>query len=165
MFESAHTEISGTFVRICSPDLIDQALKRNSPERPAARYNRHGQDALYLAVNEESARVALRKYAKHIDTPLVLVKYKVEACQLVDLRCESLSEYKALAGQNWQDAMAKNSEPTSWQVSDLLRSHQEIGLIDPSRKDPDVWHVTLFRWNEVGAPKVDSVGDPIPVYL
>ena len=53
MFVSAHTEISGTFVRICSHDLIDQALKRNSPERPAARYNRHGQDAcLFVGVSK-----------------------------------------------------------------------------------------------------------------
>lgn len=94
MFENTHAGISGIFVRICSPDQIDQALKRNSPERPEARYNRHGENALYLAVNEESARLAMRKYAKDIDTPLVLVKYKVESCQLVDLRHKSLSNYK-----------------------------------------------------------------------
>ncbi|MEI6897892.1 MAG: hypothetical protein V5786_10505, partial [Psychromonas sp.] len=80
MFKNSYTEISGTLVRICCAEQLDLALQRNSPERPEGRYNRRGQDALYLTVNEESARVAMRKYAKDIDCPLVLVKYQVEAC-------------------------------------------------------------------------------------
>lgn len=165
MFEGTHTEISGTFVRICNPEQIDLVLNRGSLERPEARYNRHGQDALYLAVNEEGARIAMRKYAKDIDTPLVLVQFEVEACRLVDLRHKDASDYQALAGQYWQDAIAKGAEPSSWQISDLLRSNQEIGLIDPSRKDPEKWHITLFRWNELAAPKVTMIGDPVPIYL
>ena len=167
MFENTdtYTQISGVFVRICSADHIELALKRNAPERPEARYNRRGQNALYLAVNEESARVAMRKYAKDIDTPLFLVKYEVEACRLVDLRHQDLCDYKDLASQDWQSAIEKGYDPTSWQVADLFRSNQEIGLIDPSRKDPEKWHVTLFRWNEIGAPKITIVSEPTPVYL
>ena len=127
MFENTYTEISGTFVRICSPDQVNLALKRNSPTRPEARYNRLGQDALYLAVDEESARVAMQKYAKDINTPLVLVTYEVESCLLVDLRHNEMNHYKVLASQDWQSALNKGCEPTSWQVADLLRSHQEIG--------------------------------------
>ncbi len=40
-----------------------------------------------------------------------------------------------------------------------MPSSQQIGLIDPSRQDPKKWHITLFRWNEIGAPKVTLVGD------
>jgi hypothetical protein len=28
------------------------------------------------------------------------------------------------------------------------------GLIDPSRKQPHLWHLTLFDWNNPGAPCV-----------
>lgn len=165
MFKNAHTEISGTFVRICNAEQINLSLKRNSSERPEARYNRQGEDALYLTLNEESARIALRKYSENIDKPLFLVKYTVEPCMLVDLRHESVVNYKVLASQNWQDAIIKGEEPTSWQISDLLRKHQEIGLIDPSRKEPNTWHVTLFRWNEIGTPKVTQEGIPVPINL
>ncbi|PWQ93416.1 hypothetical protein [Leucothrix arctica] len=75
------------------------------------------------------------------------------------------SDYREKASQDRQAAIAKDDEPTSWEVSDLLRTHQEIGLIDPSRKDPKAWHVTLFRWNESGAPIISLVGEPTPIVL
>ena len=81
MFENTYTEISGTFVRICSPDQVNLALKRNSPTRPEARYNRLGQDALYLAVDEESARVAMQKYAKDI-YPLPFKMQSSASCEV-----------------------------------------------------------------------------------
>lgn len=80
---------------------------------------------------------------------------------LVDLRHQSVANYKVLASQNWQDTIIKGEEPTSWQVSDLLRKYQEIGLIDPLRKELNILHVTLFRWNEVGTPQ----GEPVPINL
>ncbi|WP_413702175.1 RES family NAD+ phosphorylase [Psychromonas sp. KJ10-10] len=165
MFSNSYTKISGTFVRICSPDQVALALQRNSPKRPQARYNRHGQDALYLAVNEESACVAMQKYINNIDTPLVLVTYEVEPCFLVDLRHADNKHYRTLTSQDWQTAVNEAREPSSWQVSDLLRKNKEIGLIDPSRKNPEKWHITLFRWNELGAPGVRIVNQPSPIFL
>ena len=165
MFESSYTNIAGTFVKISAADQINLALQRNSPIRPEARYNRRGQNALYLSVDERSARVAMRKYAKDITAPLVLVRFEVEACQLVDLQHADMSAYKTRASQGWQAAIANGYEPASWEVADLLRENQAIGLIDPSRKDPDTWHVTLFRWNEPGAPMVNIVGDPTPISI
>ncbi|MEI8634416.1 RES family NAD+ phosphorylase [Vibrio sp. PP-XX7] len=165
MFENTHFRISGTFVRICAVGQAESVLERHSPDRPEARYNRRGQDALYLTATEESARVAMKKYVKHIKSPLVLATYEIEACQLVDLRHPDLRLYKDCVGGDWQDALSKGIEPPSWNVSDLMRENHEIGLIDPSRKDPTVWHVTLFRWNEAGAPSVRVVGDPVPIVL
>jgi len=56
------TEIGGTFVNIAWADDPDIHLKRGLPDRPAARFNRIGQDALYLSPDEESARVAIGQY-------------------------------------------------------------------------------------------------------
>jgi len=165
VYEYSYTEISGNFVKISNAYESDIVLERNSQNRPAARYNRLAQEALYLSVNESSARVAMEKYVKEISSPLVLVEYEVELCQLVDLRHANSQKLRAQASLDWQTAAENGSEPSSWRVSDKLRKNNEIGLIDPSRKNPNMWHIVLFRWNEVGAPAVKVVGKPKPVSL
>lgn len=165
MFENTHIEIGGKFVRICSENQIESVLERHSPERPEARYNRRGQDTLYLTPTESSARTAMMKYAKKIKSPLFLVRYEIETCFLVDLRHPFFQDYRDLLGSDWQKAIEKGSEPPSWQVSDRLRQANQVGLLDPSRKNPAIWHIVLFRWNEAGAPNVRVVGDPTPIDL
>jgi len=165
MHKYFYTELSGKLVKVISAEDIELALKRGSSERPEARYNRRGQDALYLSANESSARVAMQKYLKEIVSPLMLVEYEIELCRLVDLRHADAQELKALASEDWRSAIAQGCEPSSWQVSDILRKDNEVGLIDPSRKNPAVWHVTFFRWNEAGAPNVRMVGSPKPIFL
>jgi len=163
--ENTYTKVSGSFVRICGLEQAEIALDRNSKDRPAARYNRKGQNALYLTVNEETARVAMKKYKNRTSSPLYLFSYNVEACSLVDLRHPENNRYRDLAASDWLEAVKNNSEPSSWEVADILRGNDEIGLIDPSRKNPDSWHVTLFRWNEKGAPMVSLINDPKPIEL
>jgi len=158
-----HSTISGVFVKIAFADQVDILLERNLPYRPVARFNRCGQDALYLSVDEQSARVAMRKYAKDSDQPRVLIHYEVQSCKLVDLRHADVADLRQLAKQDWQSALDSGDEPTSWQVADKLRESSEVGLIDPSRKSPGVWHVTLLRWNESGAPLVTMVGQPTAI--
>ena len=160
MDKYTYTEISGILVKITHSQDPTLALKRHSQKRPAARYNRPGQDALYLSIDETSARVAMAKYINAIDHPLVLVEFEIEPCQLVDLRHENAKELRALTSQDWRAEIEAGHEPMSWKVSDELRAGNEIGLIDPSRKKPKIWHITLFRWNEAGAPKVRMIGVP-----
>jgi len=158
-----HSDITGVLVKIAYIDDVDLFLKKGSSERPAARFNRVGQDALYLSRDEQSARVALQKYVTRSDPPRVLIRYNVEPCRLVDLRHDDASDLRRLSSQNWQDALANNLEPNSWQVADKLRNSHEVGMIDQSRKQPDLWHVILFRWNETNAPKVTMIGNPTPI--
>lgn len=165
MFESSYTQISGTFVRICPEDQIEIALEKGSPNRAPGRYNRKGEDALYLTPTEESARTALIKYKDSITEPLVLVKYDVQPTQVVDLRSDELSDLRRKSSVNWQESIKRGEEPSSWSVADQLKKNNEIGLIDPSRKNPDIWHLTLFRWNEAGAPTVNIIGSPTPIKL
>ncbi|WP_348255976.1 RES domain-containing protein [Vibrio parahaemolyticus] len=165
MFDKTRAEVSGTYVRICPEDQVDIALLRNSRDRPEGRYNRLGQDALYLTPTEESARIALQKYVSNITSRMVLVEYEIQPCMLVDLRSAQLEKYRTMVAVNWQYELSKGKEPSSWHVADLLRSHNEIGLVDPSRKEPSSWHVVLFKWNERGAPTVRICSDPKPIVL
>lgn len=157
--------ISGEFVKIAFEDQVKILLKRDSPQRPAARFNRLGENALYLSVNEDSARVAMQKYSDITDAPRVLIRYHVQSCQLFDLRHPDAADMRSLASQDWQEALRKGFEPTSWQMADKLRRDHEIGLIDPSRKNSNLWHITLLRWNEAGAPTVTMMGDPAPITI
>ena len=97
---------------------------------------------------------------------LEIVKIEVEASGIVDLR-----DAKALttvgidladAVAPWQDVAAAGGTPTSWMVRDRLLEVGANGLIDPSRKSPGLWHLVLFRWNEVDAPTVRLGGASVP---
>lgn len=158
-------DISGTFVKIALVDDLDVLISRFSPSRPAARFNRKGQDALYLSVNEDSARVAMIKHAQKSTGQRVLINYNVQNCKVVDLRHAQAQEMRSLASQDWEEAIACGREPTSWQMADKLRQSNAVGLIDPSRKNPKLWHLTLLRWNEKGAPTVTMIGEPEPISL
>jgi len=152
-------------VKISGTKQGDIVLSRDYHDRPEGRYNRKGQDALYLTVNEKSARVAMKKYADEIEFPVYLIEYEIDACTVADLRLPQNGSLREMASKDWKKELANGKEPSSWKVSDMLRLQNEIGLIDPSRKDPEAWHLTLFRWNEPGAPKVTILNRDEPVAL
>lgn len=137
------TEVAGVFVKIAFADDIDVVLARGIPHRPAARFNRPGQDALYLSPDEMSARVAIREYVRPSDAPRVLIRYEVERCVLFDLRHPDAAAVYASASQPWQSALARGDEPKSWEAADDIRQSGNVGLIDPSRRRRGLWHITL----------------------
>lgn len=147
-------EISGIFFKIAFASEIDQLLTKGCSTRPAGRYNRIGQAALYLSESKHSAQVALKKYLTTNDPHRVLLEYEVEKCQVLDLRHPDASSLLGASRTDWQKMIAAELVPTSWEVADSIRQDGHVGLIDPSRKQPDLWHLTLFRWNETGAPTV-----------
>lgn len=154
------TEVSGTFVKIVWADDPDIHLTRGAPDRPPARFNRLGQDALYLSPDVESARVAIGQDVKVGDRPRVLLTFEVQRCALFDLRALEAENIYVRASQPWRKLLASGGEPSSWSAADELRADGHIGLIDPSRRRPGLWHITLFRWNEPNAPDVRRQGQP-----
>ncbi|MGI9506064.1 MAG: RES family NAD+ phosphorylase [Geminicoccaceae bacterium] len=159
------TEIGGTFVKIAWANDPDIHLRRGLPDRPAARFNRVGQDALYLSPDEESARVAIGQYVAVGDAQRVLLTYEVEPCSLMDLRDPKLSDIYELARKPWRHAVRTGRAPSSWHAADRVRGDGHVGLIDPSRRRPGLWHITLFRWNEPGAPNVYRISEPNPIAI
>ena len=157
------TAVAGTFVKIVFEGDTDIFLARGLSRRPPSRFNRTGEDALYLSPDETSARVAIAEYVKPGDPPRMLLRYEVAPCSLFDLRHPEAAEVYELARQNWRDAVARRQEPPSWQAADHIRKGGHAGLIDPSRRRPGLWHITLFHWNLPGAPMVRRIGAPEPI--
>jgi RES domain-containing protein len=89
---------------------------------------------------------------------------EVTAERIADLRDTSamaaLGVDPAEAALDWQQALAHGEIPASWRVRDLLQHAGAAGLIDPSRKRPGLWHLTLFAWNQEGAPSVRWLVEP-----
>lgn len=157
------TEVEGRFVKIAFAKDADVSLSRGLAHRPAARFNRIGQDALYLSPDEVSARVAIGEYVKPEDPPRVLLTFEVERSTLFDLRHPQSSDVYELARQSWRKALQAGEEPKSWEAADFIRQSGHVGLIDPSRRRPGLWHITLMRWNEADAPSVRQIGEPVPI--
>ena len=159
------TEIGGYFCKIAVAADADLTLARGRVDRPAARFNRRGQDALYLSPDEISARVAIGEYVRAGDPARLLLTFEVERCRLFDLRHPDAAAVYEDARQPWRSAMQRGEEPRSWLAADLVRRSGAVGLIDPSRRRPGLWHVTLFRWNDSDAPRVRIIGEPKPIEL
>ena len=107
------TTVEGIFVKVAFATEVGMTLARGLPHRPAARFNRSSQDALYLSPDEQSARVAIAEYVKPDDPPRVLVSYDVERCTLFDLRHPDAAGVYALARVPWRKALAEGVAPAS----------------------------------------------------
>lgn len=159
------SQIFGIFVKIVMPDDLDITLMKGKKSRPAARFNRKGQDALYLSRDEESARVAIGQYVTEDTRQRLLLTFSVSQCSLLDLRSDEARDICLLASQSWLNALRRGEEPSSWIAADKIRSLGYDGLIDPSRRRPGLWHITLFRWNDENGPQVTRLGEPKPITL
>ena len=101
------TQISGHFCKIVTPTYEERVLERGWASRPAARFNRPREDALYLTQSEESARYALRRYLSESGKRRSLVWYSVSERRVLDLRAPEAAELAQLASQRWDDYVAK----------------------------------------------------------
>ena len=103
-------------------------------------------------------------HTDHRAPRLEVLRFDVEAEGIVDLRnhavLESMGIDPADAAADWQEVVAAGRSPSSWKVRQLLESYGAQGLIDPSRKQPNLWHLTLFSWNTAGAPTVREAAFP-----
>lgn len=160
--EDALREIGGSFVRIDFAEAAARALTRGAPDRPAARFNRQGEDALYLSPDAETAWLGIRSTAAAVGRQRVVLRLRVGRARVLDLRHPSAAAIYAEACQPWRSALADGREPASWKAADAVRRAGLDGLIDPSRQTPGRWALTLFRWNAPDAPRVRQAGRPEP---
>ena len=157
------TDFSGPAFKILFEDELDLVLTRGSTTRPAARFNRVGQDALYLSASAAGARVAMRRYAAPGDRRRVIVEYEIGPCRVLDLRHPAAREYREAGSGDWLAEHVAGREPGSWRVADRARGLGVSGLVDPSRKHVGHWHLTLFSWNVPGAPSVRMTRRPVRI--
>lgn len=117
------------------------------------RFNRKGQEALYLSL---SALTALREVSSgfaHRLTPLVLCSYDVDCDDIVDLRtaacrAEAGISFKELATP-WADDLAHGREPASHALAGRLIAGGAAGMLAPSLAHggtDDDQNLVLWRW-------------------
>jgi RES domain-containing protein len=150
--------VSGLFYRGVDPTYRDAALVGS---RSAGRYSPPDVPTLYLSSSPEGVAAAMIAHARDRTPDLKVLQFKVEATRIVDLRdheaLNSIGISPADAAADWQGAVAAGCTPPSWRVREALQSLGANGLIDPSRKRPGLWHLTLFNCNTDGAPSVQEV--------
>jgi len=154
----ALVEVSGTFYRAVDPRHRATALAGSLGN---GRYSCAEKPALYLSSSPEGVAAAMIKHADARVHDLEFLTFEVRATRIADLRdhaaMSKLGIDPALAAGDWQGPLAAGSTPDSWRVRERLQEAGALGLIDPSRKKPGLWHLTLFAWNEPEAPRVAMI--------
>ena len=150
--------VEGSFYRAVDPAYRDAAL---AGSRAAGRYSPPEVPTLYLSSSPEGVAAAMIAHTDERTPGREVLQFNVEANRIVDLRdheaLKSAGISPADAAADWQRAVAAGGTPPSWKVREALQSLGANGLIDPSRKRPQLWHLTLFNWNADGAPSVRVV--------
>lgn len=153
--------IRGTFYRAVDPRYREFAI---AGSRSAGRYSRPHEPTLYLSSSVDGVEAAMIAHKDTRSAVLEILEIDVEASRIVDLRDAAALEKAGVAVADavapWQEIAASGGAPTSWTVRDRLLEVGANGLIDPSRKRPGLWHLVLFRWNEVDAPAVRPAERP-----
>jgi hypothetical protein len=158
--------IQGRFYRAI---LAARTAEVIAPPGPASagRYHRPGQPALYITGSAEWARIAVSSYRREDGLPRVVVPLDVGAARVFDQRdaqaCAALGIDPETSNMEWRAALAAGREPPSWRNADAARAAGADGIIDRSRHIPGGWHVALFRWNDLGGPRVVVAGQASPL--
>ncbi|MBO9498644.1 MAG: RES domain-containing protein [Novosphingobium sp.] len=161
----ALTGIDGHFFRAVLAGREGQVLDPPGPHS-AGRYHRPGQRALYITPEADWAAIAVGNYMEEDGLARMIVPLELDGARVIDQRdpvaCAALGIDPALSAGRWRPFLAAGREPPSWRNSDAARASGANGLIDPSRGIAGGWHVTLFRWNEPGAPYLRVAGPAVP---
>ena len=161
-------KVSGRFYRAILLDRVDSVLAPPGPAS-AGRYHRLGQPALYMSPSCEWATIAVSGYMREDSRPRVVVPLWVGEASVVDQHdeaaCRRLGIDRDASNASWRSALAAGTTPPSWRNADAARAAGADGLIDRSRMIPGGWHLTLFRWNDCGGPRVEVCGAPSAIEL
>src|SRR5690625_3775274 len=145
--------VHGTFDRAVGPAFADRAL---TGSRSSSDLSWPDAPALYLSASREGVAAAMIAHRDERSPQLSILAVEVEATGIVDLRDHAelarLGIDPADAAAKWQADASAGRTPPSWGVRSALEDQGARGLIDPSRRRPGLWHLTLFAWNRPGAP-------------
>lgn len=158
------TALSGLFWRIVFAHDADHVLE--GAAYPEGRFHHSGQPALYASPTQVGAAVAVKTYLRPDDKPRVIIGLQVDAAEVLDLRDHAVTAWLGIAPETpsvpWHDERAKGKPATSWLASDAVRKSGACGMIYASRKQPQRWHLVLFRWNQTGHAQVRLALGPQP---
>lgn len=147
--------VVGSFYRAVDPAHRSSAL---AGSRSAGRYSAPGVPTLYLSASREGVAAAMVAHSGERSPGLAVLRFEVTADRIADLRArdalQAVGIDAAAAAADWQETVAAGGTPPSWRVREALEALGAHGLIDPSRRQPHLWHLTLFRWNVPDAPTV-----------
>lgn len=150
--------VIGTFYRAVDPAHRAAAL---AGSRSAARYSPADVPTLYLSASPDGVAAAMVAHTGARSPALDVLAVEVVADRVVDLRAHEALRSAGIdpadAAADWQETVAAGGSPPSWRVRTALEQRGAHGLIDPSRRRPDLWHLVLFRWNRPGAPGVREI--------
>lgn len=87
-----------------------------------------------------------------------VIPISVSSDNIFDLRDEQACLAAGIdindATADWQEVVAGGGKPSSWAVRERIIELGGVGLIDPSRKAPGLWHLVLFDWNQNDTARV-----------
>lgn len=156
--------ITGTFYRMIFS--ARQAEVLTSVSSPEGRSHYDGQPTLYLSETAEGTAVAVKRYMQANDPTRIICPLLVTNAHIVDLRdtaaCDTLGIDTSNRSTEWQSLRAKGLRSPTWDISDRVRALGLDGMLYASRTRPDLTHLTLFKWNALGGPKVTQTDAPIP---
>ncbi len=155
--DAPFVEVEGRFFRAVRSGHEITAL--DGSRRPG-RFSRAGDPALYLSSSRDGVGAAMRARGGTADCSILEIA--VRARSVIDLRqadaCRAVWIDPDEASAPWQEVLAAGGQPASWRVAERARSLGAVGLIDPSRSAPGLWHLVLFGWNQPGMPLVTRLG-------
>jgi hypothetical protein len=161
-------EVSGHFYRSVLLERLDHILAPPGPQS-AGRYHRPGEATLYMSAAAEWSIAAISGYMREDGKARVVVPLLVTEAVVLDQHdaqaCALLGIDRELSNSSWRQALDTGREPPSWRNADTARAAGADGIIDRSRIIVGGWHLNLFRWNELGGPKVEVCGEPMEIRL
>lgn len=150
-------DLSGTFYHIVR--LGEEQRVLDGAGRVEGRFHHEGQPAFYMSPSIEDAGYAVARYVREGDPPRVAVELILSAAKVADLRnpvhCETLAIDPYDAGIDWLPQREGGQPAKSWRPVDAVRSAGADGMIYTARYNPARWHLVLFRWNDMGGPRID----------
>jgi len=122
-----------------------------------------------MSPSVEWAIIAVSGYIREDGRPRVVVPLLVGEALVLDQHdeesCHLLGIDREQSNAPWRPALADGLEPPSWRNADTARAFGADGIIDRSRQIPGGWRLNLFRWNDLGGPRVSVRGEPIKIEL
>jgi len=155
-------QVSQSFWRLMAPKSAHAPLNGAGAATHGGRFNRQGQDALYMSSDLETA---LSECGQDMaDRPGTFCRYDVAIDHIADLRdrdfCATLGTSLALLACPWKKILLiDKSEPPTWPLVDKLLDAGASGALVPSQRRPAGYNLVLWNWNNASVKPFDPNND------